>query len=57
MPEVYSDELRKIISLMMQKDPINRPTPRSILNRKITKEWISKLFPEIPDYADTLIVK
>ena len=43
IPEKYSEDLRKIISLMMQKDPGNRPSPRAILDRTITKQWITKI--------------
>lgn len=53
--EVYSAELRKTIGLMMQKDPGNRPSPRAILDRPITRQWIAQLFPGESNYGDRLV--
>ncbi|CAI2360523.1 unnamed protein product [Moneuplotes crassus] len=46
IPAIYSSDLKRIISLMMQLKPNKRPTADEILNSKIVKDKIDELYIE-----------
>mmetsp|Transcript_9466 Transcript_9466/g.8333 ORF Transcript_9466/g.8333 Transcript_9466/m.8333 type:complete len:160 (+) Transcript_9466:422-901(+) len=53
IPETFSFELRRVLSLMLQVKPKRRPTTREILNLKEVRDKIEELYFDIGDFSES----